>query len=917
MIRTQSRLRGLLAPALTSILALTGAVGCDDPAATDAGTTPDTGVAVDTGVETPDSGEAPDSGVEPDAGTMDAEVDAGTEDAGTPGVDIRVPDLTGPVEVRFDEDGVLHLRCQTDADCFAVEGYFHAAHRFGQMDFRRRAARGRLAELYGAATLGTDRTLRSFIATKDGARLEEQLLAGSDADTRAAIQAYTRGVNAWIADLRAGRNGAQLTQENALFRAAIADWEELDTAACALVLVASLTNSSGRETAAGQIFSTMDTAQAFDIFGLKPASPSTILPRPLLIHDDARIQAGLERVQARLQYARSALANVPKMPDLGIGAGGDYGSNNWVVAPSQTAGGAALLANDPHLGFSNPSVWYLVSIDSKTAGTGTIHVAGSSFAGLPGILIGQNEDLAWGMTTTFFDMSDVYIETLTPDGNGVFFEKGTVPFTTRDFTFHVAGGADVTETFLYVPHHGPVVSIDRANSTAVTIRWTGQDADTDLDFIIGLARAQTVEEARTGTLRHVTTIGQNFVLADKGGNIAWLPYNRMPGRPWASSELPPWLPLPGDGSAEWTGTVAYDDLPQTVNPVEGWVATANNDMSGAMQDGDPTNDGNLWFQGFMHPGYRHERILEILEASPGAHTTDTMVAGQADVHSLLGERIVPRVLQEMDDKGVNLSADGHLLVEALRAWQFTCPTGLVDRDPASAKSADATEAAESAGCTAFHVLLPELLERTFDDEIQAAGVAAIQPHARVDVLVQLMAAPWNLLAGEGYWEDVSTPNDNEDAATIIAAAVEGAASWITTNVGPRVDDWRWGRIHTITLAADVFDAAGITRYNNGPWANDGGNYTVDVASPVLMESGGAHARDFKHPSGPSMRFVCEVGASGPRCTTQLPGGQRNRPGEPHYEDLFLKWLRNEPIPLRFLPAEIDAAAQEMLTVQAP
>jgi penicillin amidase len=602
---------------------------------------------------------------------------------------------------------------------------------------------------------------------------------------------------------------------------------------------------------------------------------------------------------------------------MGLNAGEDFGSNNWVVAPAQTSGGtAALLANDPHLGFSNPSVWYLVSIDSKSAGSGTVHVAGSSFAGLPSIIIGQNEDLAWGMTTTFFDMSDVYIETLSPDGNGVFFNEQVVPFVSRDFTFGQAGAGDVTASFLYVPHHGPVISIDRAGGTAVTVRWTGQDADTDLNFLLGLAKATSVEDARTGALRQVTTIGQNFVLADKGGNIAWLPYNRLPGRPWASALLPPWLPLPGDGSAEWTGTVPYDDLPQVVNPTAGWVATANNDMSGAMLDGDPTNDGNPWFQTFMAVGLRHERIVQLLADGLGAHSTGTMVAAQADVHSLFGERLLPRVFEAVDSEGATLTPAGETLVATLRAWQFTCPTGLVDRDPTSAKVADAAVAAESAGCAAFHVLVPQLLERIFDDEINAAGVDTIRAHARPEVLIQLLDDPGSLLGGETYWDDVSTPG-TQDEADIVPAAVNAAATWITTNLGPTPDDWRWGRIHTITLAADVFDAAGIPRYNNGPWANDGGNYTVDVANVGLGGTGGAHAGRYSHGSGPSMRFVCEVSSTGPRCTTQLPGGQRNRPGEAHYEDLFVKWLKNESIPLPFLPAEVDAAAQETLTLRAP
>jgi len=913
------RTRALLSLSLIGLLPCLLACPNDPPLDDDAGTADsgvgpiDTGVAPDTGMPV-DSGPE-DTGVELDAGMVDTGVvpDSGMPDSGPAPVDVRVPGLTGSVEVRFDDHGVLHLRCDNDLDCFAVQGYFHASERFGQMDFRRRAARGRLSEIYGAGTIETDFQLRSFIATRDGGRLEQQVWDATDADTKAAVTAYTRGVNAWIADLRANRNNARLTQENGGFSRLIADWEELDSAACALVLMAQLTNHSGTEGRAGQLFAALPPAQAFDMFGITPGSTSTVLPAPqAFVGDGPQMQEDLRSVQRRLAPASNALSQIQPFPDLGL-AKGDFGSNNWVVSPSQTTAGTALMANDPHLGFSNPSVWYLVSIDSKTAGQGgTIHVAGSSFTGLPGILIGQNEDLAWGLTTTFFDMSDVYVETLSGDGNGVQFNKSIVPFVERDFTVNVAGAAAQTRTYRYVPHHGIVTSYDANGGVATSVKWTGQDADTDLNFIVGLMRATSVAEARDGPLQQVTTIGQNFVIADKAGNIGWFPYNRMPSRPWASAQLPTYLPLPGDGSAEWQGSIPYAELPQVYNPPAGYVATANNDMTGALQDGDPTNDGSLAFQTYLAVGYRHERIMELLVQDAPNHSAATMSAAQADTYSLLGAQNLPVILGTLQPSGVGPSAAAQQVIDALSAWQYTCPTGLVDRDPASAKVADATVAAESIGCAAFHALWTELMVGTFDDEIAAAGAESISRHAQHEALIKLLLRPGTLLGGTAYWDDVSTVGSTEGPFSIILAAMERTATWLAGAMGPDPDDWRWGRVHTITLRADVFDSAGVSRYNNGPWANDGGWYTVDVANPS-----GAYSGNFNHDAGPSMRFVCEAKATGPECTMELPGGQRNRPGEPHYEDLFLKWLNNESIPLNFKTADIDAATQSMLTVQAP
>lgn len=913
--------RAILSLSLTLLLPVLFA--CPDDGPEDAGLVDsgaDAGEEADTGVDEPDAGE-PDTGAEVDGGEVDAgEPDSGEEpDAGMVEDDFRVPGLSGPVEVRFDDYGMLHLRCDSDLDCFAVQGYFHAAHRFGQMDFRRRAARGKLSELYGSGTLPTDLVTRSVIATQDGSRLEEQLWASTDAETQAMIEAYTRGVNAWIADLRAGRNGAQLTQENVdRGVGAIEDWEVLDSAACALVLVLQLTDQSADELGAGALFAALPPAAAFDLFGLTPASPSTILPPPAsFVGASEQLSRDLEQVQSRLRQVQASLSHAPKKLDLGL-AGDSYGSNNWVVSASQAAGTAALLANDPHLGFSNPSVWYLVSIDSKTAGQGgTIHVAGSSFAGLPGILIGQNEDLAWGLTTTFFDMSDVYTETTNAAGTAVLYNEGEVPFVERTFEFEVAGQAPVSRTVRYVPHHGPVIvpdvyEPDQPSLPPISLRWTGQDADTDLNFILRLMRATSVAEARDDALSQVTTIGQNFVIADKAGDIAWLPYNRLPQRPFASAALPPWLPLPGDGSAEWAGTIPYADLPQVVNPPAGFVATANNDMTGALQDGDPTNDSlNGAMQTFLATGFRHERITELLVEGAPNHTSATMSAMQADVHVLLGERVVPTLLADFILTGVGPSASGQKVIDALAAWQYTCPTGLETRDTTSPKVTDSAEAAESIGCSAFHALWTELIIGTFDDEILAADPTA-EEHARPEALVRLLTRPGTLLGGESYWDDVGTAGQTEGRYSTVLAAIERAATFLESTLGPDPDDWRWGRIHTITLFADVYGNTPITRFNNGPWANDGGWYTVDVANPT-GHFGGSYA----HGSGPSMRFVCEVPSTGPACTMQIPGGQRNRPGEDHYEDLFLLWLENQSIPLPFLPADIDAATQELITVRAP
>lgn len=834
------------------------------------------------------------------------------DDDGSDGSDggdgISIEGLDGPVDVYFDGLGILHASCQTDADCFAVEGYFHAAHRFGQMDLRRRVARGRLSALIGTAGLATDRAQRVMMTARDGTPLEEQLMASADERTVEALEAYSRGVNAWLADLAAGRNGAALPAEYSfplIAQDAIQDdWEPLDSVACVLPLVDSLTNHSGIDLLAGEVYAALPPEVAEDLFPIAPPSPSTVLPPP--IGPTAQRQASQsgellhQRMAASGALFREALRRMPP-PSFDHDS---IGSNNWIVGPSKTKTGGALLANDPHLSLSHPAIWYLVHLDAKTNGTGAMHVAGASFAGLPGILLGHNEDIAWGATTTYFDSTDVYVEELNEDGTAVIFNGEEVPIEYHDYTFEVAGGEPVTESFGFVPHHGPILlenPADAADDRTLTVRWTGHDADTDINFFLGLASATSVDDAREA-IRDVTTAGQNYIVADREGNIGWFPYNRLPTRPWASATAsattaPPWLPLPGTGAFEWGAPIPYEDLPQAVNPASGFLATANNDMTGALADGDPTNDGYPFIQGYVDEGYRHQRIVERL-GERDDHDLASMQSIQADVFSLLGGLLTPRILAAVD--GAELDADGQAVAAALADWDFECPTGLAGIDLDAAIDPDT--AASARGCAAFHVTWARLRVMVFGDELEelAPGLAQglVQPAAVIHALTDPVGG-----LNRVYWDDRTTAVV-EDEAAIVAAALGSAGAFLREKLGEPAD-WMWGRLHTLKLRADLFSGAGIAQFDSEPFANDGGLFTVDVANP-RDELGD----DFGQSAGPSMRFACQTGEPGVECTIELPGGQRHDKESKFFDSMFDEWLTNQPVAFPFSIEEVAAAAPE-------
>jgi penicillin G amidase len=838
--------------------------------------------------------------------------DDGGDDGGEDG--IAIEGLDGPVDVYFDQAGILHARCQSDADCFAVEGYFHAAHRFVQMDLRRRLARGRLAEIAGPALLAiSDLAQRRMLMTTDGTPLEERLMEFADERTVAAIEAYTRGVNAWLSDLAAGRNGAELADEYSytlIDEAAIQDdWEPLDSVACILPLVDQLTNEAGTDILAGRIYGGLPPDLAEDVFMLRPPSPSSILEPPAPIAGASRRGApraeSREALHERLRRSRGLFDKaLRRMPDATMDRS-SKGSNNWIVGPSLTGGGA-LMANDPHLALSHPSIWYLVHLDAKTAGAGgTLHVAGASFAGLPGILLGQNEDIAWGATTTVFDSTDVYVETLNEDGTAVILEGGEeVPLTQVDATFNVAGATEpVTETFSYVPHHGPIIEIDEKAGTALSVRWTGHEADTDINFFLALSQATSVEEARAA-LENVTTAGQNFVVVDRDGNFGWFPYNRLPTRPWMSAAAPPWLPLTGDGTREWGEYIPYEDLPQALNPEDGFLATANNDMTGALADGDPTNDGYPYLQGFLDEGYRHQRIVERLAEQKGEHSLESMQSIQSDVFSLLGELLTPEILEIVDALPAPVDdPDALAVISALRDWDFECESGLAGTAPDAA--ADPDTAASARGCAAFHVTYARL-RRTFDDEIEAAD-PSLDRSARPAALIFLLTDPGQLNQGDVYWDDVATDGVTETASDVVVAALVSAGAHLREELG-EPEGWLWGRLHTVTLVADLFSVA-TTEFNSPAFANDGGQFTVDVANP-------ANDIDdrYNQPNGPSMRLACQADEPGVSCTIELPGGQRHDRDSPFYDSMLEDWLTNRPVPIGFAIDEVAAGAVETVRV---
>ncbi|MBW2161932.1 MAG: penicillin acylase family protein, partial [Deltaproteobacteria bacterium] len=730
--------------------------------------------------------------------------------SGTGGTGGSIGDLEWPPDatVYLDQYGIFNGDCATDEDCSMALGYFHARDRFIQMDFFRRLPTGRLTDIVNKGVVELAGSLEGLINAAASNRAANSARTGEPGEVvaiqhlseknRGLFEAYAAGVNQWLDDVRNGRNGATWPAEfgGLLFSYAPEDappWTPEDSIATVLTLVGQLTLGERRHTQAATARAAIDDNDRFlDLWSLEPIQKSPVLeegtypPAPEasstaktktkrnpLFHRAAPALARLDATLAATEELRRIWVGVESV-------GADIGSNNWVLGASKTESGNTFLSNDPHLTLSQPSVWYLAHLDAKTNGAGGMHTAGVTFPGLPWVIIGQNEDIAWGATNTGMDFTDVYIETLVKDDAGepigVMHKGEVVEFIRKDFTLNFNDGSSEVRELLFVPHHGAVREIDADNGVAVTLRWTGNDLTTDANYATGMATATTVLEARDA-LENITTVGQNWVVIDNQGSFGWFPYNRLPKRTWAidldmddPNEPFPWLPLDGacetpDTCYEWDEYFEYAELPQAYNRANGYIATANSDLTGANFDGNPTNNGHAPIQSGVAAGYRTARIVELIDATD-EHTRDSMEALISDVHSKIGRDMIPKILEIADDDMTTVTADAQLIVDALRGWTFTCPTGLDGTNPTMSPLASMEEVEESSGCTAWHEALREIDDALARDESTSSYPSFVTYFSIMDTS--------RLKAGDDYWNDVTTEGVTETKYDIIGAALDTA-----------------------------------------------------------------------------------------------------------------------------------------------
>lgn len=917
-----------------------------------------------------------DGDVDGDAdGDVDGDAD-GDEDTGPPEViedlpieeEVALPGLSAPVEVVRDDRGMWHIYPQNLDDGFRAEGYLMAHDRMGQMEFFRRGARGRTAELAGSIipSLADDDADARFAGHERNAQKIIETLPDEDI---ASLEAFGEGVSAYIAALQAGERQLPRSVAKVLPASVMEPWDLVDTVAIIRLETAALsfdgTNDLDRSMALqawSEAFPADSTdprlaaraAMYHDLFPFRPAVQTWVRPGFNNIDDDSGTRAFLpplpapERPDAaplqqasmeQLQAARSYLGRIDQHFSRWFGDSHFRGSNSWAVHGTKTDSGSQILASDPHLSLTSPPLWWHFHVDTKRAG-GNVNAAGLSLVGAPGVVLGFTDHVAWGSTVHGFDVTDVYLETITPGVDGgpdtVLFNGEQVPIETVVEVIRNDAGVEVEYEFELVPHHGLIIPETRTEESGISIRWTGNEPSNEMHAFLGLMRATSVDEARDA-LDSFEVGGQNFVIVSRE-DIFWTTQVRLPVRderamtydPMTFTGHSPGFLLPGTGEYEWVDTLSDRYLPHEINPDSGYIATANGDAVGVTADGDPFNDEHFIGWDFAN-GYRIGRITEVLEelTERGNVTAEEMQILQNDSLSPLGRYFTPALLVELNRAAEEIDAPGtHADLEAavaeigdaqmskimemadrLDGWDFGTPAA-VEGEPT------ADEISESVAATIFNVMLGRLMNLAFQDEFDRIGT-------RTSFSIRTMH--WALTEPELWlrsydedlgdtilWDDIDT-DVVESRGDRVVRAFASTLEWLEANMGEEMDGWRWGELHTLRLdSAFVPSIGGDTisiptpddeQFPNG-FPRHGDRYTVDVSNFSTF------ATDrFDYGSGPQQRLIVEMTPDGPIAQNALPGGQVLDPDSPHHADEMELWRHNETRPIYFEEDDVVAAAE--------
>ncbi len=794
---------------------------------------------------------------------------------------ITVEGVSAPVEIYRDRYGVPHIYAQTAEDLFFAQGFVHAQDRFWQMEFWRRLGAGRLSELFGKKLLDTDKFLRTMGFTQVAEKEYQQ----SDRDTRRYLDAYATGVNAYILNrkpIRLGLEFALLEIQGVDFE--IEPWTPVHTLTWDKMMSYDLGSNFKSERTHLEVLQTIGLPRWLDLYA--PYRPDM----PFVFSDE------------ELTHLGASGSDVQNKARQVFGSSG-IGSNAWVISGKRTATGKPLLANDMHLGIQMPSIWYEIGLhgitpDGKVGSTSScpFHMRGYSFPGVPGIIAGHNEHIAWGLTNLAGDVQDLFIERINPENPDQYEVNGQ--WVDMDIRYEEIKIHKEEEPYvLRVRHtrHGPIISdhggYERLNTyyilpdpdkefpenvgfTVLSLRWTALDPGRLTQAIFLLDQASNFDEFREA-LSYWDVPGQNVVYADTEGNIGYQAPGRYPirARGMGLAPVPGWT-----DEYEWLGFAPFEELPYVLNPAKGYIVSANNPV---VSPNYPYPQGS----GFAF-GFRARRITEMIEGDTDGISVEDIAVMQADTFNQAASEIVSYL------EGLNLDIPDEEEEEEEESERERRKREEKEREELEVMQEarerllewDARMEIDSPEAAFYGYFWIKLVEETFKDQYPESR----WPHRDQS---QLQNAFYYLLQDPNneWWDDLRTPEKRETRDEILVRAFRKGYRAAVERLGEKLDSWRWGKVHTAEFRNQTFGQSGIAPieaiFNRGPVEVRGSFSLVSVASWEFEEP-----FEVYHIS--SQRAIYDLGNLADSLLMHTTG-QSGHATHRHYDDFIEPWRKIE------------------------
>ncbi|MEV5611842.1 penicillin acylase family protein [Streptomyces sp. NPDC052225] len=862
---------------------------------------------------------------------------------------VRIDGLDGTVQVKRDNYGIPQVYASSDEDLFMAQGYVQAQDRFYEMDVRRHTTSGRLSEMFGKSQVKTDEFLRTLGWHRVAQQEYDTKLSP---ETKKYLQAYAKGVNAYLA----GKSGKEISAEYVALGFENdykpQKWTPVDSVAWLKAMAWDLRGNMQDEIDRSLMTSRLGPKQIADLYPDYPYDRNKAIVQEGAYNSatgkydstssGTQTQSGTggaagtgltgdAQAPSSLQSQLGGLAEVlDRIPDsAGLGPNGNgIGSNSWVVSGDHTITGKPLLANDPHLAPQLPSVWYQMGLHCTTVSSDCQYdVTGYTFAGMPGVVIGHNQDISWGLTNSGADVTDLYLEKFS--GDGYLYDDKTVPFKTRKEVIKVAGGSDKTIT-IRETNNGPLLSDrndelvkvgkkapvgttaapDRGDGYGVALRWTALEPGRTMDAVFEIDKASNWTEFGKAA-EHFQVPSQNLTYADTEGNIGY----RLPGRIPVRGEGDGSLPSPGwDSKYKWKSYIPQEALPYEFNPKRGYIVTANQAV--VDEDKYPYTLTTDW--GY---GTRSQRITDLIKSKidgGGKISTDDMRTMQMDNSSEIAKLLVPKLLKiDVKDKYVREAQ------QLLENWDYT-------QNPDSAAAAYFNSVWRNILKLAFGNKLPKELrvegQCLYVEPVDNTGPA--DEDRKVRECGERDADSAQPDGGDRWFEVVRSIVDDEDNAwwqapktrtdkatttrdELFARAMDDARWDLTAKLGKDIDTWSWGRLHKLELKNQTLgtEGPGWLQYvlNRGPWKLGGGEAAVNATG---WNAAGGYGVDWV----PSMRMVVNLKDLDKSKWINLTGASGHTYSS-HYTDQTDKWINGELLPWAFTKEAVGDSTSDTLELK--